>query len=268
MGLPLDNCGFWSKFGTDFQVNNSEIGSNMVWSRPGIYKSYTPVKFENGIELPEKHIGADALDYVRGIENFFDPNDFAVGIQIKPYWNLANGVASGSVHAYGNRHGYFSIGYNTGNTIAFVSFGSDIGFSVINIEVGGVYTSYIINTDFAFLANSINHLLLGYKQSGIDGGATRLILYLNKVEIFSSVVAPGVQVNTGGNLMFGAGYNTFANIQFSFWGGVDNPKIYGGVTGDLLGAINANNENEGWAVEYRITNKFNRILGIHAGRPL
>jgi len=124
------------------------------------------------------------------------------------------------------------------------------------IRINGVFTIYTITTGYTWLANSVNYLLIAFKRTGIDGGATIMELRLNGVPLFSSVVAPLNQSLNNGDYYFGTFLTT--GIAKGFDGGIDNFRFYGGVTGNLLTLIEGNKENEGFPVSGRpIANKYN-----------
>jgi hypothetical protein len=251
MASTLENKNeIWNRLGNDSQVLNSEKGPNFAWTRPGIYKQYTPVKFNGGVNIPADTLGQDRVFCSQGGINL---NNFLYDIWFKQKDTVNNG---GNGLGVTSRRGFFVFFIDGNNFFALTILNSNTS---VTIRVGGTYYGYGITTGFSWAANSLNHMLLGYKQSGIDGGSTVIKVRLNSIDVFSSTtvfpaLGSGASMNFGCSVNFPGGPSVY---QYGFYGGQDNVKMYKELTGSLFQEADDNKNREGFPTTIIIPVKLN-----------
>jgi hypothetical protein len=254
--MIIRNNDFWNKLGSDSEVNNSERGTDMAWSRPGIYKAYRAAKFGNGVDIPNLG-GAGAVDYIVGSGFNYSPNIFISDFWVIPDKNVVNGVVQGgSGTAF--RHGYFGVNFDSDNDfMSFGSFGSDIGESQFFTRINGTSYVYSITTGFNMTAGSLYHICLVLDRGGMADGSDTVRIYLDRVEIFSSTTVPANQSLTTSDFHIGNGINNSAifTLDFQYDGVIDNFK-YGGtfqtnnISERKIKRVLYNNKNEAFPQDY------------------
>jgi hypothetical protein len=220
-----DYANFHNKFGSDAELANSEIGPNMSWSRPGVYKQYRDVKFGKGVDIPLKLLPS-AEDYILGSGFTFNFNRFATTFWIKPDYDVVNGVVQSS--GASARHGHFAKNLDSSvNFMSLTSLGTDIGFTQYFTRINGTSYTYNITTGFNMTAGNVHSMAFFLDRTGIGATSEVIRIYIDKVKVYSSTLVPANQTLTSGILYYGIGINN-GNFGLTFQndGGIDNPKEF------------------------------------------
>lgn len=204
----------------------SDIGNDLILSGPD---TRVPVKFNDGFR------STASGNYEKFADTGFNPNNFALGLWVKPDITITNG----SVPGVGDREGWFSWQKSTPDTVWFDTNEVTHGTRLM-IRVGGVQTIYTIRTGFNLTAGQLYYVLVAHNRAGIDGAET-VQVWLDGLKVFSSTTIVGNQTLTGGDIW----YNNIeiASVRY-FRGSQDNNKLYKNVTAQLITAIHANRFNE------------------------
>ncbi|MHA1989077.1 MAG: hypothetical protein ACW98D_20845 [Promethearchaeota archaeon] len=209
----------------DLNLVPSDIGPDVNWSRPGIYKQYRDAKFNKGVDIPLKPVST-ADDYITGSGFTFNFNRCASTFWTIPDTDVVNGVVQGTGPS--SRHGYFSKNLDSiNNFMSFVSFGTDIGFTQFFTRVNGVSYNYNVTTGFNMTAGQLYSIAVFLDRTGIGATSEVLRIYLNKVKVYSSTLVSANQTLTSGTLNYGAGINNgIYAVTFQYDGVLDNPKDF------------------------------------------
>jgi hypothetical protein len=238
----------------------SNIGPNMNWSRPSIYKQYKDVKFSKGVDIPLKLLPS-AEDYILGSGFTFNFNRFATTFILKPDYDVVNGVVQGS--GAGARHGHFAKNLDSyQNFMSLTSLGTDIGFTQYFTRINGISYTYNITTGFNMTAGNIHSVAFFLERDGIGTTNEVIRIYIDKVKVYSSPIVPAIQSLTSGTLYYGIGINNgFFGLTFQNDGGIDNPKEFNKFTSKIteqdVDDVLDNLDIEGILIGRQITNKYN-----------
>jgi hypothetical protein len=241
----------------NYCIKQIKAGDNSQWTIPAIGSACTPVnlsyvpgKFDNA----SRSVLSTEYAFSNDKGAFIDKNHFGFDCWFATNSNITNGGSSDVDTLMDWRSTSGS------NDIILMRFTSG-GLQFI-IRVDGLSITYTItNPLLTWLAGEKQHMSFFYDQLGIDGGAVKARVYLNRVEVFSSTT--GNDESSTLNNQECAFLNTFVfNNSFNGW--MDNIKVYNKytdpyITSDLELAINNNNENEGFPALFVPNNQFNKV---------
>jgi len=224
-----DKVSLWSKLNESLIA---EIGSDGAWVGTD---NYEDCKFEKGAD------NDSVANYPTFPDDAIIENAFMVEQWFKgDGWNCVNGDPSD-----GADKGLFGWWADSSNWIQ-CHFSASSNAFFLRFRINGATVNYISSDPaFTFLSGALQHILMAFKQSGIEGGPDICRIYFNGNLVFTSTTAPLVQPNGPG--IFLQNVYKGASIAGAFEGCIDNIKIYNVVDDETIAEVLANRENEGFA---------------------
>jgi len=183
------------------------------------------------------------VNYLRLIENFFNPNKFFYHCWIKLDYDVVNGATQGI-----DGCGLFSwYGWEFANRI-YINFNAvpTSGLTTLIQLPGGFVVYYCINPAVTFNSGTVNRFSFVYNRLGIDGGPDIYRIYFERDLVFSSVLVPLDQVIRNTYLYQNTDINSSGAAIHPLHGVSDNPKIYDVTTQAFIDAVHANDYREGF----------------------
>jgi hypothetical protein len=218
-----DKATLWNKFNSS---PNSEIGADGTWVGTPLYAD---AKFDKGAR------NLVVANYLTFPESVLDRNEFIFSCwQKSEGWNAVDGKPDdAATHALFGWHlsgtDFIQCYYNP-------SVGLRQHFRISGADVLIDCTDPVL----AFNDGGLHHILIAYKQSGIDGGPDILRSYFDGVMACSSSSAPLSQGGSGG--LF---YHNIISLNFPWVGTLDNTKMFKPVDSATIAEVLTNRFTEG-----------------------
>ena len=225
-----DDIKIWNKFGSDAEVENSEIGEDGIIVGTLIYEAgefglgTRSNLASNRVEFPDTDIG---------------PNQLLCAVWGKPVgWSIVNGAASSGSRSIMN----WQVGSHRLNW-----YFDSAGFRG-NTRGGSNGDWLVTDASFDVADGEKFSLIIVMNRAGIDGGPDTVRIYFNGNLVLSSTTVYGPLVGSA-NFKILVRCNSGGTPLDPFTGVLDNPKFTLKTDQDTIDAIIANINTEGFTEE-------------------